>query len=194
LVYRLLLTLDVKPRFLLLAAVLSTGIAPLGSATLERLSMDDLIARSTAIVRGQVIGSWAAFTGSIVYTHYKIQVGETFKGPAQGLVEIVVTGGSINGVHQSFAGSPTLSVGDEFVFFLWTSKAGLTQIMGLTQGLFALPGDGSSDPTATRPPTRELMLDPATARPVKDSALSMRLSVLRSRIAKTLAAGKGGGE
>jgi len=185
---------NVKRRLLLLAAVLSTGMVPLGSATLERLSMDDLIAKSTAIVRGQVTGSWAAFTGSIVYTHYQIQVAETFKGPARNLVEIVVTGGSVNGIHQNFAGSPTLNTGDEFVFFLWTSKAGLTQIMGLTQGLFAVPRDGSSDPTATRRASRELMLDPATARPVKDAALSLRLSDLRSRIARTLAAGKGGGE
>lgn len=188
------LNLCVKRRLLLLAAVLSTGIAPLGSATLERLSMDDLIAKSTAIVRGKVIGSWAAFTGSIVYTHYNIQVSETIKGQARNLVEIVVTGGSVKGVHQNFAGSPTLNNGDEFVFFLWTSKAGLTQIMGLTQGLFVLPRDGSPDPTATRPATRELMLDPATARPVKDAVLSMRLSDLRSLIAKTPAAGKGGGE
>lgn len=188
------LNLPVKRCLLMLAAVLSTGVAPLGSATLERLSMDDMIAKSTAIVRGKVVGSWAAFTGSIIYTHYKIQVSETFKGSAWNLVEIVVTGGAVNGVRQNFAGSPTLNIGDEFVFFLWTSKAGLTQIMGLTQGLFALPKDGSSDPTATRPPTRELMLDPATARPVKDAALSMRLSDLRSLIAKTRAAGKGGGE
>jgi hypothetical protein len=33
------------------------------------------------------------------------------------------------------------------------------------------------------------MLDPATARPVKDAALSMRLSQLRSLIANTLAGG-----
>jgi len=156
--------------------------------------MDDLIGKSTAIIRGTVTDSWAAFTGSIIYTHYKIQVSETLKGASQESVEIVVTGGTVNGLRQNFSGSPTLNRGDQFVFFLWTSKAGLTQIMGLTQGLFAVPRDGSSDATATRPPTRELMLDPATGHPVKDAALSMRLSDLRSRIANTLATGKGGGE
>jgi hypothetical protein len=174
--------------------VLSTCIVPLRSATLERLSLDDLIAKSTAIVRGTVTGSWAAYTGSIIYTHYKLQVAETLKGASQNWVEIVVTGGIVNGVHQNFSGSPTLNTGDQFVFFLWTSKAGLTQIMGLTQGLFALSQDGSSDPSATRAPTRELMLDPATGHPVKDAALTLHLTDLRSRIAKTLAAGKGGGE
>jgi hypothetical protein len=41
---------------------------------------------------------------------------------------------------------------------------------------------------ATRPASRELMLDAATSRAVKDSALSMKLSDLRTRIAATLAA------
>jgi len=188
------LTWDVKRRLLTLAAVVAGCALTLPAATLERLSMDDLITKSTAIVRGTVSDSWAAFTGPVIYTHYRIQVSETLKGPAQNWVEIVVTGGEINGIHTSAAGSPTLNKGDQFVFFLWTSKAGLTQIMGLTQGLFALPGDGSSDPMITRAPTRELMLDPVTARPVKDAATSLRLSDLRQQIAKTLAAGKGGGE
>ena len=184
---------SVKCRLLTLAVFLSCGLVSLPAATLERLSLDDLIAKSTAIVRGTVTGSWAAYTGSIICTHYKIQVSETLKGASQDWVEIVVTGGTLNGIHTSASGSPTLNQGDQFVFFLWTSKAGVTQIMGLTQGLFALPGNGSSDPTITRSPTRELMLDPATARPVKDAALSLRLSELRSQIAKALAA-KGGGE
>jgi hypothetical protein len=184
----------VKRSLLTLGLVCAAYSVSMPGATLERLSLDDLMAKSTAIVRGKVTDSWAAFTGSVIYTHYKIQVAETFKGASQNSVEIVVTGGTVNGIHQNFSGSPSLKNGDQFVFFLWTSKAGLTQIMGLTQGLFALPADGSSDPTATRAPTRELMLDAATAHPVKDAALSMRLSDLRSLIAKTLAAGKGGGE
>ena len=70
------------------------------------------------------------------------------------------------------------------MFFLWTSKGGITWITGLTQGLFSVaPGDASTDRLATRSASRELMLDPDTSRPVKDNALSMRLSALRSRIA-----------
>ena len=44
------------------------------------------------------------------------------------------------------------------------------------------------DRTATRSASRELMLDRDTARPVKDTALTMSLSAMRSRIAATLAA------
>jgi hypothetical protein len=173
------------------AVLLVFGIRPLPCATLQQLTMDDLIAQSTAIVRGTVVDSWAALTGSVIYTHYKIQVSESFKGLRQSSVEVVVAGGVVNNLSQSFSGSPKLNKGDQFVLFLWTSRAGLTQIMGLTQGLFAIAPGASTDPMATRAATRELMLDPKTAQPVKDAVLSMRLSDLRSRIANTLQASQG---
>ena len=34
------------------------------------------------------------------------------------------------------AGAPTLAAGQDYVLFLWTSKSGLTQVIGLSQGLF----------------------------------------------------------
>jgi hypothetical protein len=180
-------------RHFITALVLVCSAGPSWCATLERLSFDDMAARSTMIVRGKVMDSWAAAGNLGIFTHYKIQIEETFKGSARGAVEVQVPGGTVNGMRQSFAGSPSLNKGDDFVFFLWTSKQGMTWITGLTQGLFALPADGTADPTARRAANPELMLDPATARPVKDVAMSMRLSELRSRIAAALA-GKGSGQ
>jgi opacity protein-like surface antigen len=186
------LSLAVK-RLLILALLVASCLAPLQSATLERLSLDDMITKSTTIVRGKVTSSWAALTGSVIYTHYRIQVSESFKGNDKGAVEIMVPGGTVNGLHQNFSGSPLLNQGDEFVFFLWTSNSGITWITGLTQGLFTLPAaDVSANRVATRQASRELMLDAATSQSVKDSALSIRLSDLRTRIAATLAAQGGG--
>jgi hypothetical protein len=182
----------VTRRFELALFVIACAL-PLQCATLERLSFDDMAARSTLIVRGKVADSWAAMTGGVIYTHYRIQVSESFKGGARDSVEVMVPGGAVNGMRQTFSGAPALNQGDEFVFFLWTSRQGITWITGLTQGLFALAADGSTDPNANRAASRELMLDPATARPVKDVAVSMRLSELRTRIAAALAA-KGGAQ
>jgi hypothetical protein len=179
-------------RYFILALAIASSIATLQSATLERLTLDDMILRSTTIVRGKVTASWADFNGSVIYTHYQVQVIEQLKGAPKAVVEVMTPGGSAKGVKSTFSGSPLLNHGDEFVFFLWTSKAGITWITGLTQGLFALTSEVSADRMATRSASRELMLDPQTARPVKDTALSMRLSVLRSRIAATLVAQGGG--
>jgi hypothetical protein len=171
-------------RHFMFALVLTFCMSPLQGATLERLTLDDMIAKSTAIVRGKVASSFAAASGPVIYTHYTVQVTERFKGPAAGSVDVVVPGGAANGLRQTFSGAPTLNPGDEFVFFLFTGRDGQTTIMGLTQGLFALPGDGTSDPVSTRSASRELMLDRQTGRPVKDDTVVMRLSELRTRIAK----------
>ena len=169
----------------------AASVLPVECATLERLSLDDVIVRSTTIVRGKVTASWAAYTGSVIYTHYQVQVSEQFKGTAAGTVEVMTPGGTVKGLTSSYSGSPVLNVGDEFVFFLWTSKGGITWITGLTQGLFALsPAAVDPERTATRAASRELMLDAATARPVKDAPLSMRLSELRARIVAAQGGGK----
>ena len=168
------------------ALVLATCMAPLRSATLARLSLDDMILESTAIVRGKVTASYAAFQGPVIYTHYTIQVTEGFKGTAGGSIDVVVPGGVANNVRQWFAGTPQLQTGGDFVFFLWTVKSGLTQIIGLTQGLFAVSSADQTNPVATRAASKELMLDPTTGRQVKDQTLVFSLSDLRSQIASTL--------
>ncbi len=169
-------------------------LTPLHSATLQQLSTTDLIVKSTAIVHGKVTGASAAFTNKIIYTHYSIQVTERFKGPAQTTLDVVVPGGTVGSLRQSFSGAPAFTVGGDYVFFLWTSRAGLTQVLGLTQGLFSVAQDGSSDPVATRTASRETMLDPVSGRPVKDQPVSMKMSQLRALIASTLGTQSGGNQ
>lgn len=176
-----------------LPLVLTVCLTPLYSATLQQLSMNDLIVKSTAIVHGKVTGSSAAFTNKIIYTHYSIQVSEQFKGPSQSSIDVVVPGGTVGTLRQTFSGTPSFSVGDDYVFFLWTSRAGLTQVMGLTQGLFSVAQDGSSDPVTTRNASRETMLSATSGQQVKDQTVTMKLSQLRALIASTLGSGTPGG-
>lgn len=172
-----------------IAVLLVCGWAPLQSATLQQLTFDDLVLKSTAIVHGKVTGSYAAFLGPVIYTHYSIQVTESLKGSNSGAVDVVVPGGAANHLRQIFAGAPQFQNGDEYVFFLWTGPSGLTQIMGLTQGLFQLSSSASATVTATRAASSELMLDPRSGRPVKDQTLVMSLNDLKAQIASRLAAG-----
>jgi len=164
------------------------GVAQLQSATLQHLSESDLISKSTAIVRGTVQGSYAAYSGPLIFTHYRVQVMERWKGPAGATVDVAVPGGIVNGIRQTYSGAPQFQPGDKYVLFLWTGKSGMTQIMGFSQGAFAVAQDGSSDPSLTRAASHELMLDPVTHSQVNDQALTMRLSALRSRVASALGA------
>ena len=178
----------VKP-LLLPTLILAYCAVALPAATLERLTLDDMIVKSTTIVRGKILNSFTAANGPVIYTHYRIQASETLKGSPRSVVEIQLPGGVSNNVRQSFAGVPQFQSGDEFVFFLWTGKSGSTQVIGLTQGLFSVAGGGAADPVTTRGASHEVMLDRTTGKQVKDQTLTMHLSELRTRIQSTLSAG-----
>jgi hypothetical protein len=164
--------------------VLSVGSLAAG-ATLERLTLEDMIQKSTAIVRGRVTGSYGALRGSVIYTHYTVQVTERWKGSQASVLDVVVPGGIAQGLRQTFSGAPKLSAGGEYVFFLWTGSSGLTNIIGLSQGVFDLKQAGK-DFVASRPASAEAMLD-ASGRFVRDEAVQFRLTALRNRITTTLA-------
>ena len=171
----------VKP-LLLSILMLAYGAVALPAATLERLSLDDLIGKSTTIVRGKILNSYTAASGPVIYTHYRIQTSEILKGTPNGTVEIQLPGGTAGNLRQTFAGVPQFKAGDEYVFFLWTGKSGSTQVLGLTQGLFSIASGSAKDPLTTRPASHETMLDRGTGKQVKDQTLTMHLSELRARI------------
>jgi hypothetical protein len=157
------------------------------AATLQQLSLEQMAQGATAIVRARVVSSSASITGSTIYTHYKLQTSETWKGfPAS---EVMVPGGIAGGYRQSFPGVPTLATGTEYVLFLWTSSAGITHLVGLNQGIFnvAQLTDGSIQ--VSRPEIGETMLD-GDGRKVKDQAVQMQLSVMKTRVSRTTAAGR----
>lgn len=170
------------------ALVLAAGIVSLPGATLQRLTLDDMIAKSTAIVQGTVTGSTASARGRVIYTHYAIQVSQVYKGGPPAAQDVAVPGGSANGYRQTFPGAPELQTGQQYVLFLWTGPSGLTQIIGLTQGVFTL-STSSSGTTATHPAAPDTMLDPASGQQVKDQTITMTLADLQARIASAL--GKG---
>ena len=74
--------------------------------------------------------------------------------------------------------------------FLWTSKSGLTQVIGLSQGLFAVVPDSSGNSMVIRAASSEHMLNVA-GQPVSDSDIQMTLTDLRNRIQMVLS-GKAG--
>jgi hypothetical protein len=169
------------------------GIAGPGLATtLEQLTLDDMIQKSTAIVRARVTGSRGANHGTDIYTYFHLQALETWKSSGQAPAEVAVPGGVVNGIRQSVTGAPELKLGQEYVLFLWTSRSGLTQVIGLSQGLFKISEEGSGGggvAVAQRPPASELMLD-RSGHPVEDRAVSIPLQDLRARVRQTLGAAK----
>ena len=169
-------------RISLLGLCLVAWFAPASAAILERLSLDDLTMKSTEIVRAKVVGSSADFRGSIIYTHWKVQVLERWKGADRSMIDVLIPGGSARGLHQDVSGAPKLLMGKEYLIFLWTSRSGSTYITGLSQGLFELGKNRSGELVASRAASGEPMLDRATWTPVKDESIQMRYTDITSRV------------
>jgi len=161
---------------------LATWQAPVRGATLELLSLSDLIAKSTTIVQAQVTGSSASYSGTVIYTHYQISVLAQWKGPTQNTIDVMVPGGTANGVRQTYPGAPQLVPGQQYVLFLWTSRQGWTYTMGFTQGVFNLLQDASGNVTAAQMATTETILAPGTGQVVKNQPIGMPLAQLTSAI------------
>lgn len=171
--------------------------APLGATTLLQLPLPEMAQKSTAIVRARVTASSGVLHGSDVYTVYKLAPLEIWKAPAAGAPrEVDVPGGVAGGVRQPVDGAPALTVGREYVLFLWTSRAGVTQLIGLSQGLFDVRAadaaktstDSAANLMVWRSPASERMLD-GQGRPVRDQPVSMKLTDLKAQVTRALMGG-----
>ena len=153
--------------------------AGLSAATLQQLSMDEMNQGATTVVRARVSGSSSSFTGSTIYTHYKLETLESWKG--QPVPEVLVPGGQSNGLRQSFPGMPDLQVGSEYVLYLWKSQTtGIVHLMGLGQGVFTVVRKPDGTVTADRQRLGETMLDKA-GRKVADQPVSIGLTTMKAR-------------
>lgn len=167
-------------RTLFTCGLIAAALGMAHATTLQQLSLDDMIQKSTAIVRGRVQSSGSAVHGSSIYTRYSIQIAEQWKGSPAAQVDFLVPGGVADGLQQSIAGAPAFTNGQEYVLYLWTSRTGLTQVIGLSQGVFV-----STNGIVSRPAIAEHLID-ATGAQASDSGMQMTLAAMRARIAAVL--------
>jgi hypothetical protein len=147
------------------------------------------VQKSTSIVRGRVTGSYATARGSSIYTYHKVQVLDRWKGLAAAQVEVQVPGGTFNGQLQNFGGTPQLTEGAEYVFFLWTGPSGTTHLLGLSQGLLDVTTNAVGEAIVASQVTDAMVLDSATGRPAGSEPLRMKLSDFSSRVTGALKGG-----
>jgi len=172
-------------RFVAISVFLACAVIPVRATILQQLTLDEMARKSTSVVRVRVTGSIDVVRGGDVFTLYKFETLESLK-PGAMVREVAVPGGVAGGMRQVVAGAPTLRTGREYVLFLWTSRSGLTQLIGMSQGLFSVERSTTIDPRASRVASGEQMLD-AAGRAVRDETLSMPLTELKTKVSKALA-------
>jgi hypothetical protein len=164
--------------------------ATMTAATIEKMSIEEMAQQSTAIVRARVVAQTAERRSGIIYTRSKLAVSGRWKGEAAATVEVSVPGGKLNGIQQTFSGAPGLEQGTEYVLFLWTGRTGVTQIIGLSQGVMQVAAAlGAQKATVSRAASEATVLN-AAGQPVADEAVSMSLSSLDRRIRAALGGAK----
>ena len=170
----------------MIAYLACLGLVPLMGATLEQISLGEMVEQSTAVVYARTEESRSVREGPLIYTLTRLRVIDQWKGEPLNEVEVALPGGSVGGLTQRFGGVPRLELGREFVFFLWKGPSGRIQITGLSQGLFGVT-QAAAGLRVTRKPSGDLMLAPKTGVRVQDRAIEMPLRELVARIQSELA-------
>lgn len=128
------------PRILLgLLAV--TALAPVYGTLVPRLSFEELVGESEAVVHGRVTTvrvAWDASHSSI-WTYYEVLVEDALKGSAGPQIVIQEPGGELDGVRMEIVGAPRYEIGEEIVVFATRTPLGL-RTCGWGQGRFVVSG------------------------------------------------------
>jgi len=174
------------------AVIVAVWLAWLSASatTLQQLSVDDLIGKASLIVRGRPRLANTTQNGRVIFTHYLVQVTEQWKGTPVNQVDVAVPGGTFNGAQQSYTGAPSFSDGQERIFFLWTSRSGLNQVLGLTQGVFNFEADASGNLSVVREASSDRMLD-RTGKLVLDKGFRMALPDFKGQVQAVLGSARG---
>ncbi len=86
--------------------------------------------------------------------------------------------------RQTWAGTPDLVEGHDYILFLWRSRSGLNLIIGLSQGLFVVkqPGEEVVQASTTELPC---WIDPAPG--VKPAPVRMKVADMRKYVQQVVA-------
>jgi hypothetical protein len=170
--------------FVLLA--LMSFVLPVQATTIIRSSLDDMIGKSTLIVRGKVLRNVAQRNGNQIQTVVQVQVLEQLKGSAATQLEFVLPGGNLGYLRQAVPGVPEFSAGAEHVFFLWTGKSGRTLLLGLGQGVLDFLKSASGEAMVSRQAIAAQVVDRVTGQPADPETIYMKYSDLAARVKRVL--------
>ena len=162
-------------------ALACLALLPAAATTLERLSVDQMIQKSTSVVRVKVQYSRTDMIGRSIYTLYRVQVSDRWKGSGQSSMEIAVPGGEWNGYRQTVPGAPRMNVGQEYVVFVWTAANGVNHTIGMSQGILEVRVGPNGETLLVRGRTDAEIVD-SQGKPVDDSAVQITLADLLTRL------------
>jgi hypothetical protein len=162
---------------------LALALLPLCATTLERMTVDQMIDKSTSVIRVRTISSRTEMLGRMIYTLNRVQVTDRWKGQGYEYMDVAIPGGSWNGYRQMVPGAPRMNTGGEYVIFVWTAPNGVNHVVGLSQGLLQVTTAPNGATLLVRGRTDAEVLD-SQGKPVDDTGVQITLADLLARLGK----------
>ena len=133
--------------FVLSLLASTTAIA----STVVPLSVSDMTGRSRQIFHGVCIEARADIVDGDIVTRFRFAVAEGLKGVPTDTLDVVLPGGTLDGIRYRITGMPNFVPGEEVVLFLTRpDSAGRVWPVGLAQGGFRVRRETDSPPRVRR--------------------------------------------
>jgi hypothetical protein len=154
----------------------------------EYQSPQQMGTQSALVVRGKVQSTQSYWNASRtkIFTRTQIAVDETYKGPHQGVIDIVQIGGTVDNVKVTVQGALQWEPGEEVLLFAEPYDASSFQVSGFSQGKFEVERDPQTGVAfVTAPPLEGTALVGATSsdsmtRPAKSEKVTLEQFVNRA--------------
>lgn|GEM_PF-4104553 len=109
------------------------------SAIVRGFSLQELAREAHNVVIGTVEGARSFYNddGSVIYTHYTVEVERSVKGLAPAIIEVRLMGGSVGDRELIVAGNPRIENGERVLLFL-RDQLDFYTLVGMSQGKWSV--------------------------------------------------------
>ena len=132
-------------RLVLVLLCITASASVLSATTAVQLSDKALVEQSNQILIGRCTNLQSRWEGRVLVTDATVEVEEWFKGEGQASITVTLPGGTDANrkvpVGMTYAGAPTLQVGEEAFLFLVGDAVYGRVIAGFSQGKFSIIED-----------------------------------------------------
>lgn len=128
-----------RSKTILIVAMFAFGLWALaGAATVEKMSLPEMVKLSPSIVVGTVTDVSSAWNEdhTRIFTTIALDVSESLKGELSGVITFRQIGGTVGDTRISVPGFPVFKEGSELLLFLNDDPSGYIPVVGLGQGKF----------------------------------------------------------
>ena len=130
------------------ATLVFLAVASAGATTVIPPSFSTLVARSTQILRVEVIASTSRWDtspyGKVIHTYVECSIQRTLKGGSASTIALRFLGGTVGSDHLELPGLPVLEIGRSYILFIAKNGEAFCPIVAATHGSYPISTDAAT--------------------------------------------------